>query len=156
MADDPLAALAPFLHKILNAAEAGLTESPPKRVILMPGDPVWDQRDQLWVRLVSITPYYPQSRVRSAPGLACGVAAWDLTFALGIIRCVGTVDSRGLAPKAGVMTRDAENMLGDAGALGKVLTKAEEVSEIVVWNPLSPQGGLAGGEWTARARVGII
>jgi len=160
MGKDPLAALVPLLDAILAASREALDDSPPSRVLLMPGaEVVWDNcgnRGQLWVRVVSITPHYPSGNNSSALGLNCGVAAWDATIAVGVLRCVATVDDRGRPPKASTMTKETNQILDDASAVGGVLMTTEKVTEINVWNPLGPEGGLAGGEWEARARFDIL
>jgi len=84
------------------------------------------------------------------------VAAWDATIAVGVLRCVATVDDRGRPPKASTMTKETNQILDDASAVGGVLMTTEKVTEINVWNPLGPEGGLAGGEWEARARFDIL
>lgn len=159
MGKDPLAALTPLCEALLGDSRDALGDAPPSRVLLMPGsEVVWDNcgnRGQLWVRVVSVVPHYPSGLRTNAMGVKCGPAAWDATIAVGVLRCVSTVDDRGRPPKALTMTKEMTQILDDASKISGVLVEAEEITEITVWNPLGPEGGLAGGEWEARARFGI-
>lgn len=158
MNTDPLVKLSPLLNRLLTTSRDTL-EDPPARVLLMPGgEVVWDgseNKGQLWIRVVAIVPHYPSGAVTGVQGFKLGAAAWDATIALGILRCVATVDDRGRPPKASKMSSETEQMLSDASTLAGILNQAEEVAELTAWTPLGPEGGLAGGEWQARTRFDL-
>src|SRR5699024_12679436 len=60
---------------------------------------------QLWVRVISATPVY-QGNSNCAVGM-------DVTYAVGIVRCVTALDDRGRAPKDTKVTKDGMRTIED-------------------------------------------
>lgn len=147
--------IGPVLAEYVAAATAALSPMPERIITYQPGAEVaWDGccDGQLWGRVVTISPGGVQPI--KANGLPCGIGHWDVTLALGIIRCVGVVNDKGKPPTAERITNDGAQMLADLAALQEVITCLGFTRTVVAWTPVGPQGGCAGGEWTFTVRLG--
>lgn len=141
---------------VMSAARDLLTTSwdaldrKPGRSIVQPGATVaWDDccDGQLWVRVISATPVY-QGNSNCAVGM-------DVTYAVGIVRCVTALDDRGRAPKDTKVTKDGMRTIEDMCTLHTALdglTLGHRM-QIGTWTPLGPNGGCAGGEWAVNIRL---
>lgn len=161
--------LTPVLAGVLSATASRLNEAErlPGLVHIAPGLTVaWDNccegEGQLWVRVVDVVPTaganapfpgYDTTQRGNCPALLA------VQIGLGVVRCVHTIRDDGTPPTGDEMSEDGEAMLLDMGilldtiqcdvrALPGVLTL-----KIGRWTPQGPEGGCAGGEWTAFLAV---
>lgn len=134
--------LGTLLTSSLSAALSAISPKPGRSFVQPGGQGAWDDccDGQLWIRIISIQP-----ASTSIPGCP---PEWDVLLGLGIIRCVSTVDDRGIAPPAASLTSEAAQMVSDLEALESVVAEHKNQR----WIPLGPQGGCAGGEWSFEAR----
>ncbi|QDF19046.1 hypothetical protein SEA_BUSEPHILIS_31 [Microbacterium phage Busephilis] len=141
-----------YLHHYRDLAEAALNPTP-TRVFVQPGAEVaWDQEKcdgQAWSRLVSMTPVLG---TRKANGVAC-VEWWDVTFAVGVLRCVANLDNRGRIPTAEQITADGDQFADDLVALLTAVECDQYVRQLVGVQPAGPQGNAAGSEVQFIVRV---
>ena len=157
--------LTPILTGVLSAAASRLTvaERPAGLVHLAPGarvayDNCCEGQGQLWLRVIDIAPSagpgspfpnYDSTQRGDCPALL------SVQVGLGIVRCVHTLDDNGIPPTAEQMGSDGEEMLADSAILLDVLQcESRKILGVMTlklgrWNPRGPEGGCAGGEWTA-------
>ncbi|QGJ95253.1 hypothetical protein QDA11_gp33 [Microbacterium phage Jayden] len=125
----------------------------PGKVFVQPGAEVaWDQEKcdgQAWSRIVTLTPVLG---TRKANGVAC-VEWWDVTFAVGVLRCVANVNQRGKLPTAEQITADGHEFADDLVALLTAIECDQYVRQIVTATPIGPQGNAAGSEVQFIVRV---
>ena len=148
-----------LLDGVLTAADDALDPAA-GRVLVAPGAEVaWDAccegSGQLWVRVVSVTDAGAVQPVRVlADGTRCALPGWVVTVGVGVLRCSPVVDDRGRAPSADALTENASQLLADMDALAGVIVCAglQGWSDLL-WTPLGPEGGCAGGEWTFDVRL---
>lgn len=117
------------------------------------GEVAWDQCDcdgQAWSRLLGIVPVLGQVK---ANGLPCGVLYWDLQLAVGVLRCVATVNDRGQFPTGPQITDDGHRFGTDAADLLQAVVCAPYTRTVVGVTPLGPLGGCAGSEVVFTVRV---
>jgi hypothetical protein len=136
------------------------------RLYISPGlDVAWDDccNGQAWVRLVSMAPFYGDTRRGAAQ--RCGPDGMVLTMAVGALRCAAVLDDNGTPPSvtqlnndAAAVGRDAADLLAaitcfdpEAVGLGNVILKPLLVER---WDPLGPDGVCVGGEWLLNTTVG--
>lgn len=138
---------------VLQAAHDALSVKPSRSVVTHGSNVPWDDwcgDGQLSVRTVSMTPMF-----KGSPQSGCPVGFQQL-LAVGIIRCVSTMDERGNPPSEKEMQADSEAMIRDMNELGNVLqclnVPRTLSSWIGWWRPHGPQGGMAGGEWEFNVR----
>jgi hypothetical protein len=149
--------IGPVLTDYVNLAAAALLPRPGRIIHIAPGRSVpWDEccEGQLWGRLVSITPMV--GRQGAGTSMPCGVLAWDVQLAVGIIRCVHTIQGDGptaITPTPREMTADGQQALNDLVALEQVILCHPKTVSMVNWLPLGNLGGCGGGEWTFNTRV---
>lgn len=122
----------------------------PGRSILQPGMSVaWDDccDGQLWVRINSASPVYQN-------GSGCSVAM-DVTYSVGLVRCVAVLDDRGRAPRPERITEDGLAAIDDMCTLYSTLDNLKLGHRLNIgnWTPLGPNGGCAGGEWAVTIRL---
>lgn len=125
----------------------------PGKVFVQPGDEVaWDQCDcdgQAWAKIVNVVPVLG---TRKANGVAC-VEWWDVTFGVGVLRCVKGPNQRGVLPTGAQITADGHRFADDLVALMTMVECDPYVRQIVQATPLGPQGGCAGSEVQFIVRV---
>ena len=125
----------------------------PGKVFVQPGDEVaWDQCDcdgQAWAKIVNVLPVVG---TRKADGRVC-VQWWDVTFAVGVLRCVAGPNQRGVLPNAKQITADGHRFADDLVALMGMVEGDSYVRQITQATPLGPQGGCAGSEVQFIVRV---
>lgn len=150
----PTDRIGPVLRRIVDSAAATVTPAPGRVIHHVPGArPTWDQCDcdgQIWGRIVSMIPGATQARGTAAP---CGIIHWTVTLAVGIIRCIHTVDDNGNIPTPEEIDADGQQMLDDLAALEEAIKCDEDVLTMVSWVPHLQQGGCSGGEWTFTIRL---
>jgi hypothetical protein len=149
----PVVDVAGWLDRYLAIATAALDPVPGKTFIQPGGEVAWDQCDcdgQAWSRLVGIQPIVGQIR---ANGLPCGVQAWELQLAVGVLRCVHTVTDRGTFPTGPQITDDGHRFATDGANLLQAVTCAPYTRSIIGLTPLGPLGGCAGSEVVFTVRV---
>lgn len=141
-----------YLDHYLAAASAALTPTPGKTFV-QPGEEVaWDQCDcdgQAWSRLVTAVPVYGE---RKANGKRC-VVRWDVTFAVGVLRCVKVPNARGVLPTGPQITEDGHKFAADMLALMTMVECDQYVDSVLEAVPLGPQGSCAGSEVRFTVRV---
>lgn len=162
----PEARISRILQAILTKADDGLSHKVWRKVI-SPGTPAWDDcgcSDEtgdgglLTLHVISIEPVYSGSSSGSSAG--CGPAMWRYTAALGVYRCVSTLDDDGLPPSEFNVTQDGLSVIRDMAELRAVLAcELPEITGVMRaslgdWTPADPQGGCAGGQWTASFLTG--
>lgn len=153
----------PVLEALLDCTLAALCDSgrEPGLASLVPGsDVAWDnccgdKPGQLYVRLMEM---YPTAGAGAFPGRdtrpRCSPNLWGVRVAVGVIRCVHTVDEQGTPPTADEMQGDALNITKDAAAVRDGIlccfvgnTRNLDGWVLEGWQPQGPRGGCAGGEW---------
>lgn len=155
-------ALTGFLESAANVLASHPNTYAPGRVVMAPGSLAsWDDccDGQLWLRVSNLVPSgnpFPQSLGAASPCLPPMTA---ITAHLGIVRCIATIDDRGRAPSALEVTNDGITALDDALVLYEWLTRLDPLevgfAKVIVdsWQPLGPNGGCAGGEWSVTLGV---
>ena len=143
-----------LLDELLGCAEREV-DPPAARVFLAPGlEVAWDAccDGQLWVRVVGVADGSDRVPVvpRLADGSSCAPPAWVVTLGVGVLRCTPVVDDRGRAPSADALTGSAGQVLEDMAAVAGAVVCCSGLSGVggMLWTPLGPEGGCAGGEWT--------
>ena len=124
--------------ELLEGGLAALSQ-PVGRVFFSPGQEIaWDTDCQgmLWVRIAEITDP-PEARK------GCFIGR-DVTYGLGVLRCVATVDNQGRPPSPTEMTRDALVLQTDRLDLECFLAEHTRAWGMV-WTPDGPEGGAAVG-----------
>lgn len=128
-------------------------EPTPGKVFIQPGGEVaWDQCDcegQAWARFVTATPVLG---TRKANGQSC-VEWWDVTFAVGVLRCVKGPTQRGILPSGEQISADGERFATDLVTLMTAIECDGFVRQIGQALPLGPSGGCAGSEVQFIVRV---
>lgn len=118
----------------------------PARVVVVPGaTPVWDAccDGMLYSAMVGVQP-----KLRAAK-----CTGWTATIKVGVIRCCASLDDMGNPPTPHQISQDARLMLDDMVALMRALAASECVEVLDGWEPLGPDGGCAGGEWTITVHL---
>lgn len=151
----------PLLAEVLDVARCALNPAP-ERASLYSGSAVaWDgcECGQVWVRLILMEPMSGDPRQNRAMG-PCGVVMWRVTIGVGILRCAATLADNGDAPPPGVLTAETLQMTRDMSDLAEAITCTVSRTvqglmkmQVVRWDPLGPEGGCVGGEWTVQALV---
>ena len=142
-----------WLHHYLDAAVAALDPVPTKQFILAGGEVPWDQCDcngQVWARVVSLNPVLGPTKANGQP---CVVQHWDLTMAIGVIRCVAVPSDSGKLPTGPRMTQDGDKAADDLARLVQAVVCDPLTSTIQGGVPLGAQGGCAGSEVTFGVRI---
>ena len=142
-----------WLDTYLAVAVAALDPVPGKTFIQPGGEVAWDQCDcdgQAWSRLVGVTPVITQIK---ANGFPCGIQAWDLQLAVGVLRCVHTVTDRGTFPTGPQINTDGLRFGTDAANLLQAVTCAPSTRQVLGVVPLGPLGGCAGSEVLFQVRA---
>lgn len=170
---DPPDIIGQIMADVLTCAEEALTaaERPCDRVLLVPGAlPAWDECCDgfLYVRLVSMYPTAGQSapfpNQDTRPG-NCKPVMIASQLAIGVLRCAATVDDNGVVPTAATLTAEARGMTADASILLAAIKcciadmagdSGSLVEQLLLgaWQPLGPDGGCVGGEWTLTVAHG--
>lgn len=124
----------------------GVLTPTPGKMFVQPGEEVaWDQCDcngQAWSRLVNAVPVYGTSK---ANGIPC-VVRWDVTLAVGVLRCVAGPTDKGTLPKGETITADGHQFAADIATLMQAIECDPGVYRVLEAVPLGPQGGCAGSE----------
>jgi hypothetical protein len=121
------------------------------------GQVAWDEccDGQLWGRVVTITPHQTTQQGRGAVSMPpCGVDYLIATVAIGLIRCAASISDSGKSPSAGRLTADGYQQLDDMTAIERVILCDPRTLNVQSWNPLGPEGGCVGGEWTFTIALG--
>jgi hypothetical protein len=141
-----------------NADDQGV-KGAPDHVSVQPGAlAVWDDccdcdeescGGQVWVRLVRAHPTdpFPTKVLRQLP---CPDVI-GVQVAVGIIRCVSSLDDQAKAPPPATLILEGHQMVCDMAALlraAECCLEGDEVAVLDQWVPLGASGGCAGGEWT--------
>lgn len=135
---------------LVEAARAALATAyalPLDLITVSPGEVAWDfPRDcseppLVYVQIRSVSPN-PQGATRLATGEVC-VVLWDVVAAIGVMRCVATLDDTLQAPPPSEITSDALTILGDERTLLEIVASLGSTG---AWTPLGPEGTMAGGE----------
>ena len=141
-----------YLDHYLDLIAAKLTPVPAKVFVQPGGEVAWDQEKcdgQAWSRIVSLAPVIG---TRKANGVAC-IEWWDVTFAVGVLRCVANVNNRGKVPTAAQITADGHEFADDLVTLLTAIECDEYVRQVTGVTPLGPQGNMAGSEVQFIVRV---
>lgn len=150
----PTPDLKPYAEHFLGWLDT-LTRGVPVSVIIQPGQEVaWDFcagdcGGMGYVRIVQAVPVYGD---RKANGKRC-VVRWDVTWAVGVLRCVAGVDDRGHSPAPVSIMADGLIFLDDFAELMAAAECDPFVDTVVQGVPLGPQGGCAGGEVLFNTRL---
>lgn len=138
----------PVLTALTALVGAALTPTPGRLLSAPGGEVAWDSccDGMAWVRVKSVEAANTTSQ--------CGPTLWVVTFGAGALRCAATVDDRGRAPKPATLTAEALQMTADQGAIASALACANiQWLNLISWEPLGPQGGCVGGEWTLTVKI---
>lgn len=150
----------PILGTALACASTGLSV-PASRAIIATGQIAWEGccSGQVWARLIDMTPMQTSSGFGqvTASGQPCGPVMWRATIGVGVLRCAATVNEMGDAPPSATLIAEALGTTRDQADLGEALQccLAPQVASLVMqrWDPLGPDGGCVGGEWTFTVLV---
>lgn len=138
--------LSGFLDHYLAIAAAALTPVPGKQFVLAGGEVPWDQCDcngQVWSRIVNVQPIFGTSRANGQP---CAVLRWEVTLAVGVIRCVAVPSQNGTLPTGVKMTADGHQAADDLANLMQAVLCDPLTSSVNSGQPVGPGGGCAGSE----------
>lgn len=138
------------LTDIVDACETALNDAgrPVESASTVPGAEVaWDTRcGQLWALAATVTPQYGRGD--------CGIEMIRATVQVGVLRCVGMIDDRGLPPTPERMGDDETVIIADMTVIARTLECASfdrvQASQLQGWTPVGPDGGVAGGYWTVQ------
>jgi hypothetical protein len=142
-----------WLDTYLQIAVGALSPEPGLVFVQPGGEVAWDECDcdgQGWSRVLGVVPVMGQML---AKGLPCGIQYWDLQLAVGVLRCVASVDARGNPPGAVKITDDGHRFATDASDLLQAVTCAPHTRSVTGLTPLGPLGGCAGSEVAFTVRV---
>ena len=141
------------LQAVLDLITEGLHSipNPPARIVQSPGAlPAWDDCCE-GMGYVSV-----QSVEASGPNGNCGPALWQITLAVGVLRCAAVLDDSGAAPSPREISADAAAAVVDLHNVAAMLHCLEyQGARAVVqsWTPQGVDGGCHGGQWTAVMRI---
>jgi len=142
-----------WLEQYLQIAVDALDPKPGLVFVQPGGEVAWDNCDcdgQAWSRVITVAPVQGPILAR---GIPCGIQWWDIQLAVGVLRCVATVDDRGKAPTATQITADGKRFADDASTLLQAVTCAPSTRSVAGLTPLGPLGGCAGSEVAFTVRV---
>ena len=142
-----------WLDSYLAIGVGALTPAPGKTFVQPGGEVAWDQCDcdgQAWSRLLTASPVLGATLAR---GMPCGILAWDLQLAVGVLRCVHTVTDRGTFPTGVQITGNGHQFGADAANLLQAIVCAPYTRQVLGVSPLGPLGGCAGSEVLFVVRV---
>lgn len=155
-----LALLDCAVDELDDNAQAGNGLGAPAHRSVQPGaSAVWDDccdceadescGGQVWVRVARAYPTDPLP-IKVLRNIPCPDVV-GVQVAVGIVRCVSTMDDLGRAPHPDQLIADGHQMVCDMAALLRAAECCIEDDEAAVldqWTPLGASGGCAGGEWT--------
>ena len=153
--------IGPLLGRVLDEAYSVLDPKPSRKALYSGSQVAWDDccEGQVWVRLVAMEPVTGDPRQNRAMG-PCGVLMWRATIGVGILRCAAVLNDDGSAPSPTVLTAETLTMTSDMSALAQAIScsiptniKGLMKMQVIRWDPLGPDGGCVGGEWTVQALV---
>lgn len=114
--------------------------------------------EHAWVRVVRIYPSGGRFPAQAFDVESCPANEWGVELELGVFRCVATIDDDGRPPSCDQVRRDVEVQLDDAAAMRQAVNCcfADDDRLMVVgpWEPIPPQGGMAGGRMTVTVLIG--
>lgn len=154
--------LGPTMAAMLACADASLTPAVGRAALYPGGQVAWDDccEGQVWVRLISMTPLANIASGQGGGGnlsTPCGPLMWIATFGVGSLRCANSLDDNGNAPSPTVLTSETNQMTLDMSALMQALQCCfgPQVGKMNMlrWDPLGPDGGCVGGEWTLQVWI---
>lgn len=145
------------MQNLLNAVDVEMRHDTTIQFLAPGAQVAWDNcceeggvGGQLWVRLVNIVPGWPQRDAAQK----CAPRLYTATFGVGVIRCAHTLDDQGNPPTAAEMTGDATKINDDMeDMLSGIMSNLEYQYNLGAYEPLGPDGGCAGGEWTVSVRL---
>jgi len=107
----------------------------------------------LWVRTESIVDD-PILGANGTPAKNC-MSRWRARIELGYMNCVSSIDSQGRPPSAETMTSEALKDVQESGLLRTVVSALPDLvlSDPIEWEPLTTDGGCAGGAWHFSVRI---
>lgn len=151
---DPVGIEAELLRWLACAVES--LDPPVGRAFVAPGlEVAWDDccDGQVWVRLLQLAPVVSQ-QLRKANGRhQCAVDIWEVTAAIGVVRCVHSMKDDGTPPTPEEITADGLQMAEDMQNLMSAIQCCVEPTTFVRWNSTGPAGGCSGGEWQFVVRI---
>lgn len=135
-----------IISDCVAAVFEAMEEKPDRIIHVAPGASVaWDGCGQLWGRLVRVEPAKAQG--------PCDITHFYAIIEIGVLRCVAVVTDNGAAPAASLVEDDGLQGLADMGAMLQGIRCSTPQSTIVRYDPLGPNGGLAGGTWQMNVRL---
>ena len=142
------------LDHYLAVAVAALDPVPGKQFVLAGNEVPWDQCDcdgQVWSRVVSMVPIIANVKANGQP---CTVLRWELTLAVGVIRCVAVpAEGSGKLPSGAKMTLDGHKAATDMANLVQAVLCDPNTLTMPGALPLGAQGGCAGSEVTFTTKL---
>lgn len=150
-----------LLGEMLDVAKCSLDPAPGRAALYSGAQVAYDDccDGQVWVRLISLEPHTGDPRTSRAMG-PCGVIAWRASIGVGVLRCAAKMADNGDPPPPGVLTAETLQMTRDMSALSEAVTctiprtiQGLMKMQVTRWDPLGPEGGCVGGEWTVQALV---
>jgi len=106
--------------------------------------------------LISLDSGVASSKMGATNFDPCGLR-WNASVGVGALRCSATMDDRGAVAAPAAMTAEALQVTADEAALCQAVYCCNLLplnrTQIQRWDPLGPDGGCVGGEWTLVLQV---
>lgn len=135
-----------WLHHYLDLAVAAVSPVPGKKFVLAGSEVPWDSCDcngQIWSRIVNIQPIVGTTKANGQP---CVIRFWEVTLAVGILRCVAVPSESGKLPTGTRMTTDGDQAADDLANLIQAIVCDPATYNVTQAAPIGAQGGCAGSE----------
>lgn len=133
----------------LLAAVVEAVDPAPASAIVAPGSQVaWDvcPEGMAYVRFV---------RLAAHNVVNCGIDYMQGTLAVGVLRCISTMQEDGSPPPDSELTAAAQQIMEDAAYSRQAILETLDTDHRAAslsWLPQGPQGNVAGGEWQFEVR----
>ena len=141
-----ITALLSYYLQVTTGALGTETNPYKGKSFIQPGGQVaWDECDcdgQAWSRFVQATPIYDTPK---ANGIPC-VVRWDVTLAVGVLKCAAGPTVRGVLPTAEQISAGGVTFGDDLTMLMHAIECDPMTYRMTGATPLGPEGGCAGSE----------
>jgi hypothetical protein len=151
--------LGPLLTQLLGCVAAALDPTVGRALVAPGGLVAWDDccAGMVWTRLMAINAEPTTAAKLGASNFdPCGVR-WTASIGVGALRCSAAVDEQGGIASAAALTTEAVQVTADAAALCQAVYCCNLLplarQQVLRWDPLGPDGGCVGGEWTVNLQV---
>lgn len=155
--------IGPMLNAMAQIAAVGLSPQPSRIVVAAGAEVAWDEccEGMVWTRLQFLQPgeaVNERQKLGSRPAAPCG-PYMDAGIGIGALRCASTLGPHGESPAADQLTAEGLQCMADQASLNQMI-QSEFISlpyvrrlTLARWDPLGPEGGCVGGEWSIIVSV---